>query len=1154
MPISLSLLACLVFIYIFLLLAITYYGEKRAKPLPPKLRATLYSLSLTVYCSGWIFWGAVGQASQQLWSYLPIFLGPALLIIFAPWFLKKMLVISKQETITSIADFIATRYGKSDKIATVVTLVCTLGILPYISLQLKAISSGIELLTSNSSAAGTSQPDTAFVIASILAVLTIVFSVRNLGLSEHHRGVMFAMATDSIIKLIAFIAIAFFASFSLYNNPGSLWHAATSDSSLNHYWESQTNWPFFFVQTCVAMMAMYTLPRLFHVTVVENNAATDFRAARWIFPLYLLIFAICVIPITLASLLSTNETNSDSFIIALPLFADNTALAIIAFIGGVSAAAGMVILSTASISMMIANHVLLPLLLNNQPLQQSASTFTRWSILSRCSSVIFILLLSYLFFNLINSGSTLAHIGQVAFTAFVQLAPAMIGALIWKKANRKGVIYGIGTGMLLWGYTLALPLISESLGYTAQNLPLLHWLYTSPLSNFTDPQTLATLISLGGNFCAFVVVSLFSRTRVSEHWQANRFINLNIGSKTSLSVQVNDLLNLASRFVGDDRARQSFIRFAYTQGKAFNTNETASSEWIAHTERLLTGVLGASSTKAVVEAAIEGREMQVEDVMRIMGEASEALQFNRTLLQGAIENITQGISVVDRSLRLVAWNSKYLKLFDYPEELIVIGRPIADIIRFNAEKGLCGPGDVETHVSKRLYWMRQGTAHTSERIFPNGRVIELIGNPMPGGGFVMSFTDITAFRDAERALKEANESLEHRVVERTKELSELNLELIQAKRTSEEASQSKTRFLAAVSHDLMQPLNAARLFSAALSLQDSLPPEAQELVKNLDHSLSSAEDLISDLLDISRIESGRIVTHVHTFALKPWLETLGAEFNALAQQQGIDFRLHTSNLSINSDPKLLRRIIQNFLTNAFRYAQGQVLLGVRRQGKDKIRIEVWDKGQGIPEDKLRFIFEEFKRLDSHKTREEKGLGLGLAIADGFCRVLKHQLEVKSWVGKGSVFSVVIPISKAQPIASNKPSLVATTSSSTMQGLNVLCIDNEESILTGMDSLLSRWGCTTFTAKNRDECDELFAEGIQPDVVLIDYHLSQGETGIQVYQWLIERLTIDSLPCIVISADSRTETVDLVQNAGLSFLAKPVKPAALRALINKFLTH
>jgi signal transduction histidine kinase len=480
--------------------------------------------------------------------------------------------------------------------------------------------------------------------------------------------------------------------------------------------------------------------------------------------------------------------------------------------------------------------------------------------------------------------------------------------------------------------------------------------------------------------------------------------------------------------------------------------------------------------------------------------------------------------------------------------LISVGRPIADIIRYNAERGLCGPGEAEVHVARRLHWMRQGRAHTSERLFPNGRVIELIGNPMPGGGFVMSFTDITAFREAEQALTEANEGLEQRVTERTHELSQLNMALTEAKGTAESANQSKTRFLAAVSHDLMQPLNAARLFSAALSHQDDgLSSEAQKLVHHLDSSLRSAEDLISDLLDISRLENGKINPDPKPFVLNELFDILGAEFQALARDQGLKFRVRGSTLRVDSDIKLLRRILQNFLTNAFRYALGPVLLGVRRR-KGELCLEVWDRGPGIPEDKRQVIFEEFKRLDSHQTRAEKGLGLGLAIADGLCRVLGHSLQVRSWPGRGSVFSVSVPLAQAQTAM---PAKVAPLNGKVLSGAQVLCIDNEDSILIGMNSLLTRWGCQVWTARNRDECATLLSDGVRPQLALVDYHLDHGETGTELMAWLRTRLG-EPVPGVVISADGRPETVAQVHAAGLDYLAKPVKPAALRALLSRHL--
>ncbi|UUT21519.1 PAS domain-containing hybrid sensor histidine kinase/response regulator [Pseudomonas sp. T8] len=1154
MSLSSGLIAIVALAYMAIMFTIAFYGDRRSAPLPPRVRAWVYSLSLAVYCTSWTFFGAVGQAAEQLWSFLPIYLGPILLLVLAPWVLQKMVMISKQENITSIADFIAARYGKSQSLAVVVALICLVGVLPYIALQLKGIVLGVDLLIgAGADTMGTRAQDTALIVSLILALFTIVFGTRNLDATEHHRGMVLAIAFESLVKLLAFLAVGAFVTYGLYDGFDDLFSQAMLAPRLEQYWQETINWPSMVVQTGVAMMAIICLPRQFHVTVVENIEPQDLRLAKWVFPAYLALAALFVVPIALAGqMLLPSSVLPDSFVISLPLAQAHPALAVLAFIGGASAATGMVIVASVALSTMVSNDMLLPWLLRRQSAERPFEVFRHWMLSVRRVSIVVILLLAYVSYRLLGSTASLATIGQIAFAAVTQLAPAMLGALYWKQANRRGVFAGLAAGTFLWFYTLILPIAAHSLGWSLSSFPGLAWLHGNPLNLPITPLTQGVVLSLTGNFTLFAWVSVLSRTRVSEHWQAGRFIGQEISgrpsSRSMLSVQIDDLLKLAARFVGEERARQSFIRFAYRQGKGFNPNQNADGEWIAHTERLLAGVLGASSTRAVVKAAIEGREMQLEDVVRIADEASEVLQFNRALLQGAIENISQGISVVDQSLRLVAWNRRYLELFNYPDGLISVGRPIADIIRHNAERGLCGPGEAEVHVARRLHWMRQGRAHTSERLFPNGRVIELIGNPMPGGGFVMSFTDITPFREAEQALTEANEGLEQRVAERTQELSQLNAALTEAKGTAEAANQSKTRFLAAVSHDLMQPLNAARLFSAALSHQnDGLSAEAQQLVQHLDSSLRSAEDLISDLLDISRLENGKINPERKPFVLNELFDTLGAEFKVLAQEQGLKFRLRGSRLRVDSDIKLLRRVLQNFLTNAFRYAKGPVLLGVRRRG-NQLCLEVWDRGPGIPLDKQQVIFEEFKRLDSHQTRAEKGLGLGLAIADGLCRVLGHGLQVRSWPGKGSVFSVSVPLAKA---AVSAPRQVAELNGHLLSGAQVLCVDNEDSILIGMNSLLSRWGCQVWTARNREECAALLSDGVRPQLALVDYHLDDGETGTEVMAWLRTQLG-DPVPGVVISADGRPEMVAEVHAAGLDYLAKPVKPAALRALLSRHL--
>ncbi|MBB50225.1 MAG: hybrid sensor histidine kinase/response regulator [Pseudomonadales bacterium] len=1163
MMLSGGLVALVFLLYMALLFVIAFWGDRNASVLKPRLRVWIYSLSLSVWCTSWTFFGSVGMATNQLWGFLPIYLGPLLLFLFGWRLYARMIAISKQENITSIADFIASRYGKSQGLGVIVSLLCLVAVLPYIALQLKGIVLGYSLLSSAPGSAVTPDSalgaeDTALVVTLVLALFTVLFGTRSLDVTEHHRGMMLAIAFEALVKLLAFLAVGLFVVFGLFGGATDLLTQARSAEVLQGYWQQETPVIGLLLQTSIAILAFICLPRQFQVAVVENSEPGDLRLARWVFPVYLLLAGLFVVPIALAGqMLLGGGLSPDSYVISLPLMQGNSTLAMAAFLGGASAASGMVIVAAIALSTMVSNDVVLPILLRNRvgP-EHSYERFRGWLLNVRRTSILIILLLAYVVYRLIGSETSLASIGQVAFAAIGQLAPAMFGALFWKQANRTGVLAGLLVGIVLWLYLLVLPLVGAGLHWHTNQLPVIEAVRTAAASWGVDALTLASVVSLVGNFLVFVAFSLFSRTRVLEHWQASRFVSqdsepwIDGPGKVLLRVRVDDLLELASRFVGEDRAEAAFNQYAVRQGGGLHGSQTADSGWITLTERLLAGVLGASSARLVVKAAIEGRDMQFDDVVRIVDEASEVLQFNRGLLQGAIENISQGISVVDKSLRLVAWNRRYLEMFQYPEGLIAIGRPISDIILHNARRGLCGPGDPQMHVDKRIAWMQQGTPHRSERMFPDGSVIEIIGNPMPGGGFVMSFTDISAFREAEKALQESNESLERRVNERTRELSELNQALLQAQAQTERASQSKSRFLTAVSHDLMQPLNAARLFSASLAHQADMPAEVEELVRHLDSSLASAEELISDLLDISRLEAGRIVPELGDFALSELFDPLRIEFSALAVEHGIDLRIHSSRLRVRSDMRLLRRVLQNFLTNAFRYASAaRVVLGVRHL-PNAVRIEVWDQGPGIPQDKLQLIFEEFQRLDSHRTQAEKGLGLGLAIADGLCRVLGHELSVRSWPGQGSVFSVTVPLATLPRVVRSRVSVPELPPQ--FEGAPVLCIDNEKNILAGMQSLLGRWQCRVAVARDRQEAQQVLDQGFVPELVLVDYHLDDGDTGTQVMLWLRERLGAD-LPGVVISADGRQDVLSEISLAGLSYLPKPVKPAALRALISRHVT-
>jgi signal transduction histidine kinase/ActR/RegA family two-component response regulator len=476
--------------------------------------------------------------------------------------------------------------------------------------------------------------------------------------------------------------------------------------------------------------------------------------------------------------------------------------------------------------------------------------------------------------------------------------------------------------------------------------------------------------------------------------------------------------------------------------------------------------------------------------------------------------------------------------------MVHVGVPVAELIRWNAELGECGPGEVDGHVAKRIDYMRAGSSHLFQRIRPDGTVIEMRGRALPGGGYVTTYTDVTAYKHAEQALIEANETLEQRVGQRTAELSDALLATAQARRAAETANISKTRFLAAASHDLLQPLNAARLFTSALRQHPGLDAEASGLAERIDASFRAAEDLLDALLDVSRLDAGSYRPDVGVFALAELFDSLQAQFALVAGQRGLRLRVVPTTLAVRSDPQLLRRIVQNFLSNALRYTStGSVLLGARRVGADTVRIEVWDSGPGIAEEQRARIFDEFQRLEQPSPWGEKGLGLGLSICDRLAGILGHRLDLHSRVGHGSCFAVNVPRSAAVPQRHRR---VQRGGSDQQLPLTVLCLDNDVAILDGMRALLGRWGVDCRVASDVAQAIEVLARG-PVDLILADYHLADGLDGVQALQQL--RAAVGELPPVaMITADGSSELKQRARALGYPLLHKPVRPAALRALL------
>ncbi len=608
-----------------------------------------------------------------------------------------------------------------------------------------------------------------------------------------------------------------------------------------------------------------------------------------------------------------------------------------------------------------------------------------------------------------------------------------------------------------------------------------------------------------------------------------------------------DLIGFAQSFMPPEEALVQFHQAYAGGGRNFDAGKIADEFDIQIAEEIISRSVGNMESLSIgnmVRAFVQRGAIAISDVLSIIEGARFYFEFMQELVQSSIEHISQGISVVDQQMRMVAWNKRYLEFFEYPDGYVRTGRPVADLIRFNLERTGCSAEDLDAEVAKRIHYLKEGSPHNFERYRPEGRVLEVSGNPMPGGGFVTSYTDITVHKELERQLRASNETLELRVQQRTRELEQAKLE-------AEEANFSKTQFLAAASHDLMQPLNAASLFASALS-QKTQDNELRQLSENVVLSLQAADALINSMLEASRLDAGVVAPKLTVFPLHDLFTQLDLEFTALAEQRGLSFGVVATRQAVFSDPHLLRRILQNFLSNAVRYTRnGGILLGCRRRG-NVLRVEVWDTGPGIPADKRREIFQEFRRLKSPEyDKTEKGLGLGLAIAERISRLLNHPINLRSWPRHGSVFSVDVPMGELSCV-SVVPLSATPLNVGGFSGIRVLCIDNEASVLAGMRALLEGWGCVVMTAADEKQALSALAQ-CMPDLVIADYQLEDGVTGLQVVESL-NLATGREFPVIVVTANNTEDVRHLSQERGHLFMAKPVKPARLRALMSSLLNH
>ena len=648
------------FLYLGFLFAIAWYADHRADTGRSLIsNPVVYALSLGVYCTTWTFYGSVGRAAASGIGFLPIYLGPTLLFALAGFILHKMIRVAKANRITSIADFVASRYGKSQLLGGLVTVIAVVGVIPYIALQLKAVSNSFAILSSYPEiimpATAGAVPlfqDSALYVAMILAAFTILFGTRHLDATERHEGMVAAIAVESIVKLAAFLAVGIFVVWGIHEGVGDIFAQAAAVPEVARRLataDSPAAYGTWGTLIFLSLFASLLLPRQFQIAVVENVDAKHLSRAVWMFPLYLFLINLFVLPVALAGMLHFQGAgvDADTFVLTLPMAHQHEALALFVYIGGLSAATGMVIVETIALSTMVCNDLVMPALLRLPILGLASRADLSGLLLEiRRWAIAVILGLGYLYFRVAGEAYALVSIGLISFAAVAQFAPVVIGGLFWKGGTRDGALAGLAVGFVLWAYTLLLPSFAKSGwlpdGFIAHGLFGIELLRPQHLFGLTglDEITHCLVWSLLANLGAYIGVSLQRTPNVREARQATLFVGGAEAAGMSAwrgSAGVADLLPLASRFLGRERAEDAFFRHARERGLHSMEELPSDTRLVNFAETLLAGAIGSASSRAMVASVVTEEPLGIDEVMNILDEASQVRAYTRELEQKSLE-------------------------------------------------------------------------------------------------------------------------------------------------------------------------------------------------------------------------------------------------------------------------------------------------------------------------------------------------------------------------------------------------------------------------------------------------------------------------------------------------------------------------------------
>lgn len=1196
-----QIILIVVFGYLIILFLIAYFAD-RLKEKGKSLAANpyIYSFSLAVYCTAWTFYGSVGLFTNHGYQHILIYIGPTF-AAFTWWHtLKKIILIAKQHNITSIADFISTRYGKSTYLAGFITFMLTIGMLPYIALQLKAISNTLNILFTSGLKPQTPLTikdfylDHAFHIAVLLSIFGALFGARKLDVTERHEGMVIAIAFEAFVKLIAFIAVGIYITYFAFNGYKDILSQGLYFLEIKELYTINTpptpDYFQWFNLMILSGIAVMFLPRQFHISVIENYDVNHIKKAMYIFPLYLFAINFFVPAISIGGrLLGFSMHDSDLFVLLIPIARGENLLSLLAFIGGFSAATGMIIVETVALSTMILNHIISPIIVKITFKKLDLSFLL---IHIKRLMILMVLLLGYIYFKIIPEKFILVDIGLMSFCAVLQLAPSIFLGIYWNKVNKIGSFTGILAGYIIWFYTLFLPSLINV-------FPQLESVIENGLFGIEmlKPQALFYLKnldiwshtifwSLTFNFLFLITFSLLTKQSQKEKILANSFVN--IDKKDSVpelleqqhidrSPSIDEYREFLSKFIGKSSAEKAIDNFIEIHNiqKPYILTSSQELELRSFVEKTLAAHLGGPTATAILDNFLRIFGTKIVKIFDIFQDVSESLKESRqalairlkelSLLYSSLEKLMTSIdkeTIMDNAIEMLISNFNAdacaIALIDDDKKLrIKHQKGLSDNyanFEFDMEKSFAGKSFEENRVifveslqhipfPPQIKTLKDGSLVESFAVAP----ILYAGSPM---GVIMIFNRTKRFyteqfknffkglanqiglalKNAQlyHELAELNLALEKKVAERTIELERKSLLLEEANKHLQEIDKLKSQFLATMSHELRTPLNSIIGYTQLIldGVDGPLSPEQKEDLERIERNAKHLLQLINDILDLSKIEAGKMELNITKVDLLEVFEQSISIIKPLISGKPIEIekRYESQSCFVLADKQRLEQILINLLSNSAKFTErGKIIIGFRKifdmLKKPWVEIFVSDTGIGISKENIDKIFKAFKQLEETSTRKHGGTGLGLSITKKLVEMHGGAIWVESTPGEGTTMTFTIPAATEGEIFYPYTKEVFLTEAGKRKKHKVIIIEEREDILQIIYDFLSKEGYEVDYANLENAMDKITKE--KPMSIVIDLMFTE-QKGWNILRLLKDNKETTNIPIILISIEGDTK--------------------------------